>query len=220
MELIKIMVAEDHNYSRHAFCAYLAEEYCDTLSIIGQTANGKELIELVTKSEPDIVLLDVEMPIMNGRETLKYLSEHYPDVKVIILSMHDSEEFISELFGLGARAYLSKGCNIEDIVLTITKVNAEGYYFTEKTSSIMMSGLVRNKKMESCTEEEKLTKREVEVLQHLCDEKEAQQIAEALHISENTVDFHRKNIYRKTKSKSIVSLFKYAVKAGITKITP
>jgi DNA-binding NarL/FixJ family response regulator len=219
MERIKIMVAEDHNYSRQAFCAYLAEEQSDVISITGQAADGKELIELVKKNEPDIVLLDLEMPIMNGQETLKYLCEHHHKVKVIILSMHDSEDFITELFSLGARAYLSKGCNMNDIILTITKVHSEGYYFTEKTSRVMRSGLALNRKTEPLVEEEKLTKREVEVLQHLCEEKEAQQIAEALHISENTVDFHRKNIYRKTKSKSIVSLFKYAIRAGITKIT-
>jgi DNA-binding NarL/FixJ family response regulator len=210
------MLADDHHSARQAYARIIADE--ENFKVTGQASNGKELIGLIENAAPDIVLLDLDMPVMNGVETLKVLNAKYPNVKAIILSMHNEQYYISELLIAGACAYLPKNCDIQDLITTINKVYNDGFYFNKALSKLIVSTSMKNKSFDSIIAQLSLTQREIDILKHVCNERTNKQIAELLDISVDTVDFHRKSIYRKTNSKSIVSLVKYAIRNGITTI--
>ncbi|MES2130955.1 MAG: response regulator transcription factor [Bacteroidota bacterium] len=207
------MLVDDHNMARQGFRAYLETD--ERFKITGEAANGLELIERLKINAPDIVLLDLEMPIMSGLETLAVLKEEYPLVKTIILSSHYNEFLIAELMIAGANGYLPKNCFGDDLFETVIKVSEEEYYFSQSVSKQVITTLMSDKKLQHLISEQILTKREVEVLQQICNEKQAKEIANLLHISENTVEFHKRNLYDKTKADSVVGLVKYAIRMGI-----
>lgn len=209
-------MADDHHSARQAYARIIEDE--DNLSVIGHAANGLELLKLLENDEPDIVLLDLDMPLMNGTEALKVLNEKYPGIRTIILSTHNEDYYISELLIMGACAYLPKNCNIDDLITTVNKVYTDGFFFNTSISKLVVSSTLQDKKFDAVLNQLALTERETDVLKYVCDEKTNKQIAEFLDITTDTVDFHRKSIYRKTHSKSIVSLVKYAIKNGITSV--
>lgn len=211
------MLADDHNVGRQVFSAYINDNK-DNMRVIGEAADGKQLLELVAKKEPDIVLLDLEMPVMDGFQTLKVLTKEYPHIKTIIFSTHYNEFYISELILNGARGYVSKTAFAGEVFKTIQKVYEEGFYFNKGVSDHILQTLIEQKQVQGLLHNKELSSREVEVLQEICSEKQNKEIAKSLNISENTVEFHKKNIYRKTNTHSIVGLVKYALKAGITSI--
>jgi DNA-binding NarL/FixJ family response regulator len=211
---ITIMMAEDHHSARQAYVAILGDE--DNFNVIGEAANGFELLKLVEKREPDIAIVDVEMPVMDGFKTITALKERFPNVKPIVLTMHDESYFVAQLILCGARAYLPKSCRIEDLVLTINKVHTEGFYFNETLSRIIVATSFKDRKFQQSLRHINLTEREVEVLKLVCNERSTKQIADELKISTETVDTHRRNIYRRTNANSLVGLIKFAIKNGIT----
>lgn len=212
---ISIMLADDHNLGRQTFKAYIESTF-EQIKVIGEAANGLELLDLVKKKIPDIVILDLEMPVLDGHKTLQILVEKYPSVKTIMLSTHYNEYFISELMIAGACAYLPKNCFAEDVFETITKVYNEGFYFNDIISKQIITSLIEERKMQYLVSEKLLSAREIDVLVEICNEKQTKEIAAALNISENTVAFHKKNIYSKTNNDSLVGLVKYAIRTGIT----
>jgi DNA-binding NarL/FixJ family response regulator len=214
---IKLIIAEDQELMRKSFIALLKED--QDFEIIAEASNGKELLEILKHTTPDVVLLDIEMPVMNGREALEIINKRFPDVKVIMLSMHAGPHFISELMARGARAFLPKNCDPDALFEAIHTVSSEGYYFDKSISEAMLRGLQREKSINPLLEELSLSDRETEILKEICEGKTNRQIAEALNISIGTVDFHRGNIYKKTRSKNLVELLKYAIKNGIISLT-
>lgn len=207
------MLADDHNLARQGFRAYL--ETNDEFRVTGEASNGVELLNLVAEERPSVVLLDLEMPHMNGIETLGVLSQEYPEVKVIILSSHYNEFLMAELMIAGASGYLPKNCFGDELFETIRRVHKEGYFFNGAVSRQVVSTLISERKIQYLISENILSKREIEVLQQVCSEKQAKEIAAALNISESTVEFHKRNLYTKTQSDSIVGLVKYAIRTGI-----
>ncbi len=211
------MLADDHNVGREVFSAYI-RSHKNNLQVIGEAANGRELLDLVAGRQPDIVLLDLEMPVMDGFQALKILSKEFPEVKTIIFSTHYNEFYISELILNGARGYVCKTAFVDEVFMTIQKVYEDGFYFNKGVSDHILQTLIEQKQVQQLIFNKELTLREIEVLKVICDEKQNKEIAKILNISENTVEFHKKNIYRKTNTHSVVGLVKYALKAGITSI--
>jgi len=208
------MLADDHNLGRQTFSAYL-ENNSEEIKVIGEAENGLKLLELIETKIPDIVILDLEMPVLDGYKTLKVLVEKYPTIKTIILSTHYNEFFISELMLMGACAYLPKNCFAEEVFETITKVYNEGFCFNNMVSRQVITTLINERKLQYLVSEKILSDREIAVLQEICNEKQGKEIAEALNISENTVAFHKRNIYVKTNCETLVGLVKYAIRCGI-----
>lgn len=206
-------MAEDHNSARQAYVALLKDE--KNFSILGDAGNGLDLLKLMEKREPDIVLTDLEMPVMNGYQLLETIKEKYPKVKVIVLSMHEESYYVSDLILRGASAYLPKRCDIGDIVFTINQVYNDGYYFTKPVSKIIVSNSMSDKNYRPYYEELGFTVRELEILKLICEEKSNKEIADMLDISLSTVDYHRQSIYRKAQATTVVGLVKYAIKNGI-----
>ncbi|MCC6372850.1 MAG: response regulator transcription factor [Bacteroidia bacterium] len=213
-EKIKIMMAEDHKSARQAYISMLEDE--ENFLVCGDAGNGMDLLKLMDKKVPDIVITDLEMPVMNGYQLLEIIKERYKEVKVIVLSMHEEEYYVSDLILRGANAYLPKRCELDDIIYTINKVHSDGYYFTRPVSKLVVSNSLGDQKFKPFYEELGLTPRELEVLKLICEEKANKNIADILEISLPTVDYHRQSIYKKTQSTSIVGLVKYAIRNGLT----
>lgn len=210
---IRIMMAEDHASARQAYVAMLSGE--PNFKITGHAGNGYELLKLVERNEPHIVLTDLSMPVMNGGRLIEVLNARFPKVKAIVLSMHDEAEYISQLILNGACAYIPKKCDFEELVLTINKVHEEGYYFNSLISRIIMSS---SDSIQAAGRELDLSPREIDVLKLICAEKENREIAAALRLSINTVSSYRQSIFKKTRSETVIGLYKYALRKGIVEV--
>lgn len=211
------MLADDHHLFREMIARYL-QENCEQVSITGDAPNGQALLELMEKNLPDIVLLDLEMPVLDGHKTLLKIKERFPTVRTIILSTHYNEYYVAQLLILGASGYLSKTCMCEDLVKTIEMVQEHGFYFNERLSKEVISSLLDDKKLEYLISDRILSDREVQVLKLICNGKIYKEVGDALNISLDTVKFHIKSIYKKTQINSIAGLVKYAIKVGITTV--
>jgi two-component system, NarL family, response regulator DegU len=210
---IRLVLADDQELIRKSFISLLKED--PQFEIVGEAANGKELLDLLKQTETDIVLLDIEMPVMNGMEALEVICKRFPQVKVIMLSMHAGTVFISEMMARGARAYVTKSCDAEALFEAIHTVSTDGYFFDKSVSEAMLKGLQREKAINPVFDELSLSDREIDVLKEICNGMSNKEISDRLKITASTVDYHRSNIYKKTKSKNILDLLKYAIKNGI-----
>lgn len=210
------MIADDHGLFCDTVLEMLGKD--STLDVTGVAPNGKVLLEKMALDCPDIVLLDLEMPVMDGHSTLKLIRNYFPAVKTIILTVHYNEYYIAQLMLQGAAGYLSKSAGEEAILRTIDKVFREGFYFNEKISREVMMSLLDNKKLEYLISDRVLNDREIRTLRSICNGRTYKEAATELHISVDTVKFHVKSIYKKTQINSIAGLVKYAIKVGITTI--
>jgi DNA-binding NarL/FixJ family response regulator len=206
---IKIILVEDHHSARQAYAECLEKEY--NFFVIGQASNGLELLGLISKNIPDIVLLDLEMPVLNGYNTLPILKMQFPSIKTIILSTHNEAYLATHMLQNGANSYLPKNCEMKDVVQAINKVYDEGFFFDELISRLLIDDFLK-------TNDLPLSDREISVLRLFCKGKPYKVISEELFISLNTVKFHLKNIYKKTEMESVAGLIKYAIKKGITEL--
>lgn len=207
---IKIAIAED----QHLFVQGIENllNMQENFSVIFHAVNGKELIEMVKTDMPDVVLMDLEMPVMNGIDATAKLRGLYPDLKIIALTQHDDDDFIIQIIEKGANSFLSKDTDIKIVIEAIYAVIENDYYFNDKVSKALVKGLVRSKKVRPRFNTVNLTKREIEVLQLICKEKTNQVIADELFIDVRTVDGHREMILQKIGAKNTVGIVMYAVK--------
>lgn len=206
-------MAEDHRLVRKAMKSFLEEQ--PRLKVVAEANNGKELLAILKTEVPDIVLLDIEMPIMNGRQALGIIGKQFPNVKVIMLSLHNEKTLMAEFISMGARAYIPKTANEEVLARAIYMVHRSGFYFDQDLSLAMLRELQNEKTINPLFDEQSLSKRETEILRELCHGKTNKEIADSCNITLTTVNFHRSNIYRKTKSHNITDLLKYGIKNGV-----
>lgn len=184
------------------------------IKLVGEALSGKEAIAGVTKERPDIILLDINMPDMDGIETTRELRKNFPDIKIIILTMHNNYEFISTLVSEGASGYILKNTGKVELIKAIKTVYSGSTFFSVAVTETIMKNLNRK------PEEEKLgavqlTKREKEILILIAQELSTKQIAEKLFISVNTVETHRKNLMAKLHAKNVTGLVKFAIQVGL-----
>jgi DNA-binding NarL/FixJ family response regulator len=210
---INIGMAEDHLLFRQGVISLLKEH--EEINILFDVGNGKELLDILKTSKPDVLLLDIEMPIMNGKEALAKIQEKHPNVKVVMISMHYDDAYITEYITNGAVGFLPKNCDIEKIVDAINAVYEQGYYFDSKISKSLVEKLMKAEKINPKITEITLTEREIEVLKLTCLEKTNHEMSELLFISKRTVEGHRTSILKKTNAKNVVGLVMYAIKHKI-----
>lgn len=209
------MIAEYHPVLRQGFANMLEE--IENFNVIGTAENGKKLIDLIKRNQPDIAIIDLEMPVLDGFSTIEILSKEFPNVKTIVYSSHNENTIIKELIILGARGYLTKEIDFDKIVEIINKIQNEGFYFDSTISKMVINSSFKQKLNQLQISEIGFTKRELEVLELVCQEYSNPKIAVKLNISEDTVDFHRRNIYKKANKSSAIGLVKYAIKIGLYK---
>jgi DNA-binding NarL/FixJ family response regulator len=215
---IKIILADDHALLRHGLSKSFQNE--KDMEVIAQAKDGRTTVELVRELKPDVVIMDIGMPDLNGIEATRQIKQEHPKVKVIGLSMHSSKNFIIEMFRAGAVGYLLKDCEFDELVNAIRLVVTNKTYISPAISDIVVENYMRQSPGSDNSAFSILSKREREVLQLLTEGKTTKQIAKRLHISSKTVEAHRLNMMNKLKIDSIAQLTKYAIQEGLTQPEP
>jgi len=211
MKKYNIVIADDHKLFRKGIIALL--EDFDFIGEIGEASNGAELLDLLAKMEnlPHVVLLDLRMPVMDGVEAQQQIKILYPDIKVIILTMEDDEQYILHLISAGVNGYLLKNADPEEMETAILKVIDKGYYFSENISALVMQNLKKLDKTDSIFNPD-FSDRELKVLELICKEYSNSEIAEIMNISIRTAEGYRQKLIDKSGSKNIAGLVILALK--------
>lgn len=214
---ISVLLADDHALVRDGLKAVLDRRRKDIV-VTGEAANGNEVLALAQTAPPDIYVVDISMPELNGLETTDHLLSRDPAARVVILSMHDSRTFVERAFRCGARGYILKESAAEEVVNAISEVYAGRYYVSPRISQFLVQGFLgRGGTPEKpAPEGGALTRREREVLQMIAEGFTNKEIAKRLHIAMNTVHVHRNNLMRKLGLHRQADLVRYAIKEGLS----
>ncbi len=203
--MIRILLADDHNVVRKGLRGIL-EEYDDWM-VCGEASNGRETVELALELKPDIVVLDLTMPELNGIEATRQIKKLLPHVEILIFTMHETEEMILSAFEAGARGFVLKSDDELELVEAIKVISRHKPFFTSAASEALLDNLLRPSLRDSV-----LTDREREVVQLLAEGKANKEVATALDISVKTAETHRATIMRKLEIESIADLVRYAIR--------
>ncbi|MGZ3919343.1 MAG: response regulator [Bacteroidia bacterium] len=213
---IKLIIVDDHELIRKGYTSLLTED--PEIKVIGEAENGKALLEMLKTIQPDIIILDLDMPVMNGDVALPIINKRYPEIKVIIVSMHYSDTLVSEFLSKGACAYLNKNISPEIFIKAVHAVKEKGLFIDEEMTSVMLQSLKDQKKKLSYPDKSSLTPRETEIVKLRALGNTYKEIADALCITPRTVDYHCQNIYSKINAETNADLVLFAVKSGILNI--
>lgn len=219
--ITRIVLADDHALVRDGIRSLLESE--TDLEVIGEASNGQEAIALVEKVQPDLLIIDIRMPVMNGIEAVASLTKNNAQVKSIILSMHDSEEYILKSISAGANGYLLKDTDKTEFLKAIHTVRDGGKYFSGDISNVLVNNLLSSKKPLDNKEKKNevgdnifdLTNKELKVLELVLSGLTNQQISEKLKNSKRTIETHRFNLMRKMKVKNLIDLSKKTQKYNL-----
>jgi DNA-binding NarL/FixJ family response regulator len=210
-----IIIVDDHLIFRQGLKSLITIENIAT--VIGEASNGKEFIELLSHLKPDLVLMDIDMPHMNGMEATKKALELIPDLKIIAFTMFGDEEYYYKMIDLGVKGFILKSSGINELEKAISEVMLGESYFSNELLRKIISNLSR-KNANKPTENAMLTSRELEVLQQICLDLNNDEIAQKLYISPMTVKSHRSNLLEKTGCKNTTGLILFALKNKIIEL--
>ncbi|HEX3384392.1 MAG TPA: response regulator transcription factor [Mucilaginibacter sp.] len=217
MKPINLAIADDHKIFRNGLKATL-EDYPD-FNLMAEASNGRELIGLLSDHTPDVVLMDIKMPEMDGMQTTAYINQNHKSVKVLALSMHNEDKYIVDMMRAGASGYLLKNAEPEEIIEAILTVYNKGFYFNEHLSVTLIKQLVGPGHGDALSQQHvELNDREIEVLKLVCQEYSNQEIADRIFLSVRTVEGYRARLFEKTGSKNLVGLVIFAIKRGIISV--
>lgn len=208
MDRISVYLVDDHQIMLDGIKALLSND--KVIDIAGESIRCKEAFEMISICKPDVILTDIHMPDMNGIEFSRLVKNNFPEIKIIALSMSAEEALISDMLEAGASGYLVKNIGKEELREALIRVVSGEVYFSPEVAAQLSKALLnsRNRDKEPVV---KLTQRELEIVRLIAKEYSNEQIANALFISERTVETHRKNIFRKTKIKGVIGLLKFAM---------
>lgn len=205
---IKILIVDDHEIFRNGLKMVLGK--LKYIELIGESVNGREFVDFLDTAKPDIVLLDIEMPELNGIDAAEIAMKKLPGLKIIALTMFGDDQYIQSMIDVGAKGFLIKNINKETLEKAIQTVHNGGNYYSEELFEFFTKQITKDKT--SPKEVIDITRREKEILQLLCEGLSNKEIADALFISERTVLGHKTNLMAKTNSKNSISLMAYAIK--------
>jgi DNA-binding NarL/FixJ family response regulator len=211
---IQVLLVDDHAIIREGLRSLLDKQ--PELEVIADTDDGRKAIELVRELLPDIVIMDITMPGLNGIEATRQITAEFPQVKVIALSIYSKRRFVADMLSAGATGYILKECLFDELVQAIKAVAAGGRYLSPRITDVVVSDYV--KRLSASTESpfEALKAREREVLQLVAEGKSTKQIALDLHVSTKTIEANRRQIMEKLNIYNVAELTKYAVREGLT----
>lgn len=217
MDSIKIALIDDHTLFRNGLNTLLCG--IPGFTVVAEGADGNEFLQLLAGGKsPDVVLLDIEMPHMNGIEAAAEALQRYPDLRIITLSMYGEEDYYFKMVSLGVKGFLLKNSDIKDVEDAIRTVAEGGSYFSQELLVNLVSNLKSTPVVTEDDDGEQLSAREQEILLHICRGESNNEIADALFISKRTVDKHRSNILAKTGCKNTANLVMYAIKNKLVEI--
>jgi DNA-binding NarL/FixJ family response regulator len=214
MKKIKIGIADDYKIYRDGLKVGLMAD--EKFEIIMEADNGEDLLKAMKTSLPDIVIMDLKMPIMDGMEATKLIRKNFPEVKVLVVTMYDDDKFIIHLMEIGANGYLLKNAEPEEIRKAIYSVKENGYYFNDLVNKALLKKLViKNHIKPSFNKDVEFTERELEVLKMICEEKTAAEIGKEIFLSPRSVEGIRQRLIEKVGVRNMAGLVMFAVKSGI-----
>lgn len=212
MKPIRILLVDDHKIIRQGICALLRDD--KYLQIVGEAQNGKEALDLIGSTHPDVVLMDIDMPVLSGVETTKIINRDHPEIKVLALTMHDDPNYIISLLGAGAMGYISKSSGSNELRDAIITTHKGESYFPPGISDAVLHSIMKQKPISYKTTVN-LTSRELEILKLISQGLTNLQIANELSISKRTVDTHRQNLLEKLDLHNTASLVRYALEHNL-----
>ena len=213
---IRILLADDHGIVREGLRSLLEKEA--DVEVVGEAEDGRVALNLVRELAPDIVVMDITMPNLNGIEATYEIVSELPKVKVIALSIHSHKRFVADMLKAGASGYILKECLFDEFVQAIRTVAGGGTYLSPRITGVVVEDYVERLSTSPESQLDKLTVREHEVLQLLAEGKSTKQIALELHVSPKTIETNRRQIMDKLDIHSVAELTKYAVREGLTSL--
>lgn len=208
---IRIIIVDDHKIFRDGLMLML--DNFEFVDVVGQAENGVEFLDLIAEKQADIVLMDINMPKLNGIEASKIALKQYPDLKIIALTSFADDEYIEQMISAGVEGYMLKRADIDDFEKAIKRVSEGGSYFSDEIIKVMTRSLYQTKEQKkSVAEKPDFTKREMEVLQLICDGLNNEQIAAKIFLSPKTIEKHKSSLFQKTGTYNTVNLVIYAFK--------
>jgi DNA-binding NarL/FixJ family response regulator len=216
MSGLRILIADDHEVARQGIRALL--ETHPGWEVCAEARDGREAVELATNSKPDIALLDIGMPNLNGLDAARQILAMSPAIKILILTMHDAEQVVREVLAAGARGFVLKSDAARDLVAAVDALQHRRTFFTTKVTQMVLNGYLRRENETQPSAKAVLTPREREVIQLLAEGKTSKEVAVALKLSVKTAETHRTNLMRKLDLHSVADLTLYAIRNGIVQI--
>jgi len=220
--MLRILIADDHEVARRGIRAML--ESHPGWEVCGEAKDGREAVELASREKPDLILLDIGMPNLNGLEAARQILAVSPDIAILILTMHDSDQVVREVLRAGARGFLLKSDAGRDLVAAVEALQLQRTFFTTRVSQMVLDGFLDRDNRPDATErnqedfDDVLTGREREVIQLLAEGKTSKEVAVTLNLSVKTAETHRTNLMRKLGLHSVADLTRYAVRNGIVQV--
>jgi len=214
----RIILADDHKIIREGLRSLLEKQ--QDMEVIAEAQDGLTTVNLVQKLQPDVVIMDIGMPEMNGIDATTKITAEHKSVKVIALSMHSDRRFVMQMLKAGAAGYLLKDSAFEELVTAIHAVMQKQHYLSQKITDVVVQEYLQNLPRNEPTVFTVLTSREREVLQLIAEGKSTKQIAGVLNVSVKTIETHRQQIMEKLNMHSIAELTKYAIREGLTSLEP
>jgi DNA-binding NarL/FixJ family response regulator len=211
---VRILVADDHEVVRRGLCALLRSQ--PDWDVCGEANDGREAVEKATALRPEIVIMDIGMPNLNGLEAARQILKSDSQIKILILTLHDSDQVVQEVLNAGARGFLLKSDAARDLVAAVEALRRGKIYFTPKVASMVLDGYLNSSSPPA--PRSKLTPREREIVQLLAEGKSSKEVAVALGLSVKTAETHRSNIMRKLELHSVSDLVLYAVRNNIVHV--
>ncbi|MBI4547433.1 MAG: response regulator transcription factor [Ignavibacteriae bacterium] len=212
----KIILADDYKIVREGLRSILENEL--RMQVIAQAENGRATVQFAKEHEPDIVIMDISMPDLNGIEATKQILAEVPGTKVIALSMHSDKKYVSEMLSAGAKGYLLKDCAVDELDRAIKTVLANKVYVSPDVAGTVVQDYVQHVERTKSVVPSKLTAKEREVLQLIAEGHSTKEIASRLNVSIQTIDTHRQHIMEKLDLHSVAELTKYAIREGLTSL--
>jgi DNA-binding NarL/FixJ family response regulator len=213
---IRIIIADDHEIMREGLRAMIEKQ--PDMEIVAEAENGRTAVKLAREQKPDVFIMDVSMPDLNGIEATRQIVAEVPKVKVLALSMHSDSQFVSEMLTAGVSGYLLKDCAFEELTRAIYAVFKNQSYLSPSIAHTVIKDYVQQQSADESTASSILTAKEREVLQLIAEGHTTKQIASSLHVSVKTIETHRKKIMEKLNIHSVAELTKFAIRQGLTSL--
>jgi len=212
--IIEVIIVDDHEIFRTGLVRTISK--MKDVKVVGEASNGAEFLEMIQKTNADIVLMDIQMPVMGGIEATKAAIELKPDLKIAALTMFSDDEYIQHMLDIGAKGFLIKNINADELSKAIHLISDNKNFFSDEIWSFFSNRLMNKKKSDDM--KIKFTRRQLEILQLICEGYDNEDIAKKLYISERTVIGHKSNLLQKTDCRSTASLIAYSIKNKLVSI--
>lgn len=215
IEPLRILIADDHEIVRKGLRSLLAEQ--PGWQVVAEASDGRDAVDKVAKLKPDVIVLDIAMPLLNGLEATRQVLKKMPQARILILTMHETDPLIREVLDAGARGYVLKSDAVRDLVSAVEALRRNKTFFTSKVAQMVLDGYLKKSPQarEKETPKDRLTPRQREIIQLLAEGKSSKEVAVALNLSVKTAETHRANIMMRLSCHSVSELVRYAIRNNI-----